>query len=101
MKLCCHMVDSDSRLFYQLTAIHKWGYERAREAINAYCEFLSLKMFKIDDEPEEILSPTDVIDVVWHAHILDTKAYQTFNTKYLGDQRSAYGDGSNGSSRTM
>jgi len=80
--LCCHMVDPEGRLFYQLTAMKKWTFDRARDAIQAYSEFLTLKIVKEDYDATQ-LSPTDMIDQVWHAHVLDTKAYQSFNTNYL------------------
>ena len=33
--------------------------------------------------PSTLLSPTGMIDVAWHAHILDTASYRTFNHEYV------------------
>jgi hypothetical protein len=82
--LCRHMVDPEGRIMYQLTTMKKWSFEQAREAIDAYCEFLTLKISEEDYKPK-MLSPTDVIDQVWHAHILDTEAYQSFNERFVVD----------------
>jgi len=81
--ICSHMIDPENRLFYQLTAMKNWNHDQAREAIQAYAEFMTLKIVR-NDYDALILSPTSVIDEVWHAHVLDTKSYQSFNARYLG-----------------
>jgi hypothetical protein len=81
--ICCHMIDPENRLFYHLTAMKKWSHDQAREAIQAYGEFMTLKIARKDYDAL-VLSPTSVIDEVWHAHVLDTKSYQSFNARYMG-----------------
>jgi hypothetical protein len=85
------MVDPDGRLLYQLTAMKKWSYEQAREAIDAYCEFLTLKIANAD-YTSTMLSTTDIMDQVWHAHILDTAAYQSFNERFVVDGNTVHHD---------
>jgi hypothetical protein len=66
-------------------------YEQAREAIDAYCEFLTLKIANAD-YTSTMLSTTDVMDQVWHAHILDTAAYQSFNERFVLDGNTVHHD---------
>jgi len=66
-------------------------YEQAREAIDAYCEFLTLKIANAD-YTSTMLSTTDVMDQVWHAHILDTAAYQSFNERFVLDGNTIHHD---------
>jgi len=89
--LCRHMVDPEGRLLYQLTTMKKWSFEQAGETMDAYCEFLTLKISEEDYKPK-MLSPTDVIDQVWHAHILDTEAYQSFNERFVVDENTIHHD---------
>eukprot|EP01039_Chlorochromonas_danica_P003002 gene3002-3276_t len=75
--LCSHQVDPEGHLRQQLLKIRGWREDRVDEAITAYAEFLTLLITSGED-----LSPTDEIDKVWHAHILHTRDYEAFNTKY-------------------
>ncbi|KNE64956.1 hypothetical protein AMAG_10621 [Allomyces macrogynus ATCC 38327] len=47
-------------------------------AISEYRRFLALKLAH-NDGHAALLSPSAVIDAVWHAHILDTRAYSAMN----------------------
>eukprot|EP01039_Chlorochromonas_danica_P003001 gene3001-3275_t len=75
--LCSHQVDPEGHLKQHLIEIKGWRESRVEKAITAYAEFLTLLITSGDD-----LSPTDEIDEVWHAHILHTRDYEAFNTKY-------------------
>lgn len=57
----------------------------AVEAIDAYAQFLTLKV-KEKDYDATLISPTDIIDQVWHTHILDTQAYLECNHWLLKDK---------------
>jgi hypothetical protein len=44
------------------------------------------------DYTSTMLSPTDVMDQVWHAHILDTAAYQSFNERFVVNGNTVHHD---------
>lgn len=54
----------------------------ATKAIEAYAQFVTLKV-KENDYDATLLSPTDIIDQIWHTHILDTRAYLECNQGLL------------------
>jgi len=82
--ICSHKIDPENRLFYQLTTMKRWDHKQTCDAINAYSEFMTLKIVNKDYDGTE-LSPTKVVDEVWHSHVMDTKAYQSFNSRYVKD----------------
>ncbi|KAJ3374540.1 hypothetical protein GGF31_007318 [Allomyces arbusculus] len=49
-------------------------------AIHEYRRFLVLKVAHNDGQAV-LLSPSAIIDAVWHAHILDTRAYLAMNQR--------------------
>lgn len=59
------------RITSKLSKQPGWDLTRAREAELAYRRFLQLRVLY----PTTSLVPTLDIDEVWHAHILDTRAY--------------------------
>lgn len=60
----------DRRTF--LRAQSQWGPRQwADEAVREYQRFLILKAL----HPDKILRPDAIVDDLWHAHILDTRAY--------------------------
>ncbi|PRP87988.1 hypothetical protein PROFUN_02725 [Planoprotostelium fungivorum] len=48
-----------------------------------YIRFLNLK-FKVGDFDAEMLSPSGIVDYVWHKHILDTKSYREYCLSHFG-----------------
>jgi hypothetical protein len=57
-----------------------WSDEQIAAAINGYFEFLMLNRKRWGSS---IAAPSD-IDVVWHAHILDSVQYRKFCNEYFG-----------------
>lgn len=55
----------------KLRAEHGWTVETCEEAEGLYRKFLALHM----RYPDRTICPTGPIDAIWHAHILDTRAY--------------------------
>lgn len=49
-----------------------WDEERVERALNEYKQFLALMYWN----PEAVLVPSEDIDEVWHAHVLNTARYQ-------------------------
>lgn len=70
---CVHQIDPENRLYEQLLR-KGWSQRRAKLALHAYTKFFALKVKESDYDATK-LSPTDEIDIVWHAHILDTLYY--------------------------
>lgn len=58
----------------QLVVIEKWSEDEAKAAIQQYRRWLFLRK-KYSDQ---ILPPSQDIDQVWHAHILQTREYRQF-----------------------
>lgn len=52
-----------------------WGDDFITNAVAEFERFMSLKR-RVDDRDATILSPSSVVDRVWHAHILDTRNYK-------------------------
>lgn len=52
------------------------------EAVREYQVFMSIKV-KEWDLNAELLSPAPRIDLVWHAHVLDTRRYATYCARIL------------------
>lgn len=65
--------------------------ERVPAAIAAYRQFLELKV-AMADEDATILSPSLLIDRVWHEHILDTRGYAKACASLLGAPRLLHHD---------
>ncbi len=57
-----------------------WSADTVAEGEHLYRKYLALKMVY----PKKTISPTQLIDEFWHAHILDTKAYTTDCQKLFG-----------------
>lgn len=53
-----------------------WERDFAAAAVREYFQFLELKMI-VEDWNAEILSPSPLLDQIWHLHILDTRSYET------------------------
>jgi len=49
-----------------------------------YAKFLALKKTE-EDYDATLLSPSPLVDAVWHAHILDTRSYRNANELLHGD----------------
>jgi hypothetical protein len=49
-----------------------WDEERVERALQEYKQFLALMLWN----PEAFLVPSEDIDEVWHAHVLNTARYQ-------------------------
>jgi hypothetical protein len=49
-----------------------WDEERVERALHEYRQFLALMLW----HPEAFLVPSEDIDEVWHAHVLNTARYQ-------------------------
>ena len=58
----------------RLVRLKNWSEERATAGVNAYEQFLKLKA-ALKDYKATKLSPTPLIDEVWHLHVLDTQKY--------------------------
>lgn len=61
-----------SMLKQKLVDEHGWTSETCDEAEELYRKFLALNM----RYPDKKICPTGPIDTFWHAHILDTRAYE-------------------------
>jgi hypothetical protein len=53
---------------------HNWSEEHARRVLKGYRQFMTLKA-RLEDWNATILSPSSVVDQIWHLHILDTQRY--------------------------
>jgi hypothetical protein len=58
-----------------------WDDEFVDTAVNEYWRFLYLNK----TNPKKTLVPGKVVDKVWHDHILHTRDYIDFCTKYFGE----------------
>mmetsp|Transcript_20334 Transcript_20334/g.29194 ORF Transcript_20334/g.29194 Transcript_20334/m.29194 type:complete len:239 (+) Transcript_20334:80-796(+) len=67
-----------------------WDPHFAEGATSEYIRFIELKC-AIRDIDSNILSPSPIIDQVWHTHILDTRAYlndtETIHRRVIGDEQ--------------
>lgn len=62
------------RFYYKLVKEQperNWNPELFDIAVNEYKRYLMLKVLY----PKKSFAPTSLMDVIWHLHILDTKAY--------------------------
>jgi hypothetical protein len=63
-QFCRHLVDPENHLFYKLTVVEqKWDHSKAMQALDAYADFLTLKVLE-QDYNATLLLPTDIIDQV-------------------------------------
>lgn len=69
-----------SMLTRKLVEEHGWTKEFCNEVEDLYRKFLALNV----RYPEKKICPTGPIDDFWHAHILDTHAYETDCNKLFG-----------------
>jgi hypothetical protein len=65
------VIQSIKSLEYKLTKDNNWTRPEYKEAEEEYIRFLTLRML----HPSVSIAPTELIDTVWHAHILNTEAY--------------------------
>jgi hypothetical protein len=66
---CRHLVDPESRLYLLLTHAKHWDHFKTMQALDAYADFLTLKVLEKDYD-DTLLLPTDIIDEVngdWRA----------------------------------
>lgn len=63
----------------------------AREDLAEYVHFLGLKAMARDYDAR-IYSPSPVIDIIWHLHIVDTKNYAAVCATLLGEPRLLHHD---------
>ena len=62
---------------------HGWSEEFTDAALEGYRQFMKLKILQEDWDADK-LSPSLIIDRVWHSHILDTKSYARACNAYAG-----------------
>ena len=62
---------------------NKWSLQFTQNAITEYKKFMFLASVS-----DEMVSPSPVVDEVWHLHLLDSKSYSDF-CKLLGKKISA------------
>ena len=55
------------------------------DGIDDYKRWLAIRA--VSDDTWHLLSPSDNMDAVWHAHILDTRAYKQCNNLLFGEGR--------------
>jgi hypothetical protein len=60
---CRHLVDPESRLYLLLTKAKNWDHFKTMEALDAYADFLTLKVLEKDYD-DSLLEPTNTIDEV-------------------------------------
>lgn len=65
------VIKSIKSLKFKLMNDNGWTESDYNKAEGEYIRFLTLKMLY----PGKSLAPSELIDVVWHAHILNTSAY--------------------------
>lgn len=53
---------------------HGWDEVKTRKVLNAYHQFITLKK-EYEDWDAKILSPCNLVDQMWHCHILDVVNY--------------------------
>ncbi|MEM9935151.1 MAG: glycine-rich domain-containing protein-like [Bacteroidota bacterium] len=73
-------------LFLQLTHKKKlgWSPDKAKKAVEDYKEFLYIS-YLYRDKINYTIVPSEEVDEVWHAHIMDTR-------KYYADCMSTFGE---------
>jgi hypothetical protein len=62
-QFCRHMIDPRNRLCFLLMDKNRWNHSQAMQALDAYADFLTLKVLEKDYDGTR-LSPTDIIDEV-------------------------------------
>ena len=67
----------------RLVRLKNWSEEKATAGVNAYEQFLKLKV-ALKDYKATKLSPTPLIDEVWHLHVLDTQKYANDCVDFCG-----------------
>ena len=68
----------------RLKRLKYWSEERATAGVNAYEQFLKMKA-ALKDYQATKLSPTPLIDEVWHLHVLDTRRYANDCIVFCGE----------------
>jgi small ubiquitin-related modifier len=63
-----------SAVVARCVTLYGWSDPKARKVLKAYRQFLTLKK-ESKDWDATILSPSALVDQMWHAHVLDTKNY--------------------------
>jgi hypothetical protein len=60
-QFCRHLVDPESRLYLLLTKAKNWNHFKAMEALDAYADFLTLKVLE-EDYDGTLLMPTEGLE---------------------------------------
>src|SRR5258708_32636363 len=68
-------------LFQQATAIGNSNGYSTDEILEEFRRFIALK-FCCKDTDATIISPTPIMDLIWHAAILNTKYYEQLQAEY-------------------
>ena len=67
-------VGVDDRLLKRVRKSTNWSEEELSEVFVAYKQFIELKVI-LKDWNALLLSPSLMVDQIWHLHVLDTKVY--------------------------
>ena len=76
-------VDPEGRLYRHMVSVHEWKKEYINEQLVAYAQLMLIKR-EYPDFEAKYLSPSPVIDDVWHIHILDLRRYFQFCMRFAG-----------------
>lgn len=68
------LVEKEPEIRERIQALVNAKLDLPVEAVDEYIKFLKLKFYKQDFNAEQ-LSPSTMIDEIWHLHVLDTKNY--------------------------
>jgi hypothetical protein len=63
--------------------VYQWNQDMSNRVFNSYQQFLDLKG-TLEDWNATILSPTSLVDQMWHQHILDTRHYEKYCQSVCG-----------------
>jgi hypothetical protein len=64
---------------------HGWEPELTKRVFAAYRQFLELKQ-RLEDWDANILSPSSLVDKMWHSHLLDNKHYREYCISTYGHE---------------
>jgi small ubiquitin-related modifier len=63
--------------------VYQWNQDMSNRVFNSYRQFLDLKG-TLEDWNATILSPSSLVDQMWHQHILDTLHYEKYCQSVCG-----------------
>jgi len=72
---CASVPEAVARLAKRMCLEENWSPSYAIEAVREYQRFMELKVVLEDIEGKR-LSPSPIIDEIWHMHLLNTQEYQ-------------------------